>query len=108
MGLYIAQRIISGRYAGTIQYQPNQPQGSVFMVTLSNRELNGSDKVNPDKSQQNKNHRNKSHRNISNGDNNKGDNYCREKNSNDQNSDDKNNNDQAKDSDHSKHSEQSE
>lgn len=103
MGLYIAQRIISGRYGGTIQYQPNQPQGSVFMVTLSNRELNCSDETNPDKSQQYKNYRNKS-----NGDNYKGDNYCRDKNSRDQNSNDKSNNDQAKDSDHGKHSEQSE
>ena len=42
MGLYIAQRIISGRYGGDIQYQQNQPEGSVFVVTLSNRELNGS------------------------------------------------------------------
>ncbi|WP_164503683.1 sensor histidine kinase [Pleionea sediminis] len=38
MGLYIAQRLVKGRYHGNISAQDNKPKGTVFTVTLKNRE----------------------------------------------------------------------
>lgn len=38
MGLYIANKLVKGRYNGEIQFQKNKPQGSIFKVTLSDRE----------------------------------------------------------------------
>ncbi|NVJ59272.1 MAG: HAMP domain-containing histidine kinase [Gammaproteobacteria bacterium] len=37
MGLYIAQRIIVGRYSGLIRYERRHPRGSRFIVSLTHR-----------------------------------------------------------------------